>query len=273
MSYKLITRIKDGSVLYDHVIMDDPMEINFASHTHDMWEILMLVRGDISYIVEGKSYKLQRDDIVLSRSSVFHSVRPESNATYERYNVIYDEKSLPRGIVEKIPRGVDIFRLANSEAVREIFEKIDAYSKRFSDEELCHITKNLIEEIFYHLAISDGAAESASVNPHVSSALRYIKENLTTVRSIEQICDALYITKSHLHHLFIKNIRMSPKQYINSKRLQRARSLIRKGRRPTEVFTECGFDDYATFFRNYKKHYGYPPSLERTGITDDEIKS
>ena len=41
-----------------------------------------------------------------------------------------------------------------------------------------------------------------------------------------------------------------------------ARRLIRRGRRPTDVFTECGFNDYATFFRNYKSYFGYAPSEE-----------
>ena len=273
MGYNVIQRIKDDVILYDHVVIDEPKKQNFVSHSHDTWEILMLVRGDISYTVEGKTYKLRKDDVVLSRSSVFHSIRPDSNEPYERYNVIYDEKRLPRGIIEKIPRGVDIFRLGNSDALREIFEKIDAYGKSFSDEELCHITRNLIEEVFFLLASSDVLSESASVNPHVSSAIKYINENLATVRSIEEICDALYITKSHLHHLFIKNIQMSPKQYIISKRLQKARRLIRKGKRPTEIFADCGFDDYATFFRNYKKHYGHPPSEEGAERVSFEIRS
>ena len=55
---------------------------------------------------------------------------------------------------------------------------------------------------------------------------------------------------------------MSPKQYIISKRLAKARKMIRRGERPTAVSAECGFGDYTTFFRNYKKYFGYSPSLE-----------
>ena len=104
--------------------------------------------------------------------------------------------------------------------------------------------------------------DGGSVNPIIDKALSYIRENLKELKSVDELCDALYITKGHLHHLFVQHIKMTPMKYVTSKRLLLARRMIRRGKRPTEVFTDCGFNDYATFFRNYKAYFGYSPSEE-----------
>jgi AraC-like DNA-binding protein len=81
-----------------------------------------------------------------------------------------------------------------------------------------------------------------------------------TLKNIDEICGELFITKSHLHHLFIKHLNITPKKYITSRRLAVAQREISLGAKPTEVSVRCGFTDYSTFYRAYKKLFGHPPS-------------
>lgn len=265
--------ISGKNFVYNHVVNHTPKDMHFTPHTHDNHELLMVMRGRVTYSVEGRFYRLKRGDIVLSAPYVIHSISPESNDIYERYNVLFDEKNLPQQVRDMLPRGVDVFRLDDYERIHEIFQKIDYYSKHFSDEALTGITESLITEIFYNLAILDAKERNGSVNDIVNTAVAYINENLEKIKNIDDICEALYITKSHLHHIFVKNLQMSPKKYINSKRMMKARKLIRRGARPTEIFTLCGYDDYATFFRNYKKYFGHAPSDEDNTMTPEEIRT
>ena len=265
--------VSGKNFVYNHVVKAHPKGMHFAPHTHDNYELLMVMRGRITYSVEGRFYRLKRGDIILSTPYVIHSITPESDDTYERYNVLFDERNLPQQVRDMLPRGVDVFRLDDYERIHEIFQKIDYYSKHFSDEALSGITESLITEIFYNLAILDAKERNGSVNDLVNTAVAYINENLEKIKNIDDICDALYITKSHLHHIFVKNLQMSPKKYINSKRMMKARKLIRRGARPTEIFTVCGYDDYATFFRNYKKYFGHAPSDEDNTMTPEEIRT
>ena len=262
-----------ASFVYNHVVKPNPKNMPFTPHTHDNHELLMVLRGKITYSVEGRFYSLKRGDIILSSPYVIHSITPETNDTYERYNVLFNEKKLPQQVRDMLPRGIDVFRLDDYEMILEIFRKIDYYSKHFSDEALTGITEALITEIFYNLAILDAKERNGSVNGLVNTAVEYINSNLETIRNIDDICNALYITKSHLHHIFVKNLQMSPKKYINSKRMMKARKLIRRGARPTEIFTKCGYEDYATFFRNYKKYFGHAPSDEDNSMTPEEIRT
>ena len=274
MKTTVINKIESRRFVYDHAIMEGARPEDFPSHIHESYEILFFLRGSISYMVEGKSYKLRRGDLVFTRPSVFHNVHPTGGGVYERYNVVFDEKMVPEGVRKRIPKDVDVFNFRDLPRMYDIFAKIDEYSKSVLGEELVRITRSLIEEVFYNLATAEtGISGHTSANPLVMKAVEYIHENLTTVSGIEEICDALYITKSHLHHLFSANIGVSPKQYITSKRLLLAQGYIRRGEKPTAVAGLCGFDDYATFFRNYKRHFGYSPSEENDSKSKKEINA
>ena len=265
--------IGDGFVL-DHRVIEEAEGDAFAPHIHEDWEMLFFLRGDVIYKVEGKSYRLSKGDLVLSKPSVFHNLEPSPNSLYERYNVILDGRLLPKSIRRAIPDGIDVFGFAGNARMFDLFEKMQSYSESFSGEELELIIKNLLIEVVYNLVHNDGyVTGKTSTNPLINKALAYIEEHLTTVKSIDEICEALFITKSHLHHLFSGALGVTPKQYINTKRLLLAQKHIRRGRRATEVAAEVGYEDYATFFRNYKKYFGYAPSEESTRVRADEIKA
>jgi transcriptional regulator GlxA family with amidase domain len=38
--------------------------------------------------------------------------------------------------------------------------------------------------------------------------------------------------------------------------------MIREGEKPTAVFRQCGFGDYATFYRNYTAFFGRSPAAK-----------
>lgn len=51
----------------------------FSYHYHDFHKILILLRGDVTYCIEGRTYELQPEDIVLVHAGEVH--RRSSNPT------------------------------------------------------------------------------------------------------------------------------------------------------------------------------------------------
>ncbi len=267
-------RLECEDYVLDHRTVEGANGDAFTTHIHDTWELLFFLRGNVTYHVEGKKYKLFKGDVVLSRPRVFHHIEPNDDTPYERFNIIFDGKLIPKGIRRLISSDTDVFGFGDNPRMFELFDKMEDYAKHFSGEDLERICCHLIEEVAYNLSISEGQTRGQTVsNPLVSKALSYIDENLSSIRCIEQISDSLYITKSYLHHLFDSNLGVSPKHYITSKRLLLAQKMIRRGKKATEVATSVGFEDYATFFRNYKKHFGYSPSEENKARLNLEIKA
>ena len=263
MERRLISIGQNEHISYNHSVNTKPDQSLFTPHMHDRCEIIYLVRGDMSYVAEGRAYELKAGNVVISRPSVVHNIFPRASTVYERYDVLVDHKQLPESLWRKIKSGRDVYKCAGNDLILELFSKLDHYYGKFDEGDYANLLFSITEEVLYNLSLMEGESEVA-VNPIIDSAIHYIHENLTGIRSIEEVCDALYITKGHLHHLFIKHMNMTPLNYITSKRLALARKKIRRGGKPTAIFTECGFNDYATFFRNYKAYFGYTPTEEGT---------
>lgn len=264
-------KINSEELILHHSYTENTESKNFLPHYHEKCELVFLVSGEVSYVVEGKTYKLKKWDVVVSRPMQIHTILPEDGTDYDRFVAIFNPHILPREIWEKIKNGPDVYPSGAYDKVIELFAKLDFYREKFSDENFQPLAMAVITEIAFNLSLYDEEESGAFVNPIISKALEYIKDNLLTIESIEEVCASLYITKSHLHHLFTQHLQVTPAKYIMAKRLMLAQKKIKKGAKPTQIFSECGFTDYATFFRNYKNHFGYPPSLEGKITRSHEI--
>lgn len=261
MSVQSFFQSKD--FIYTHRISADPYDI--PMHSHDICEIIYLKKGDISYMVEGKVYKLTRNILFLTHPLENHAILINNSAPYERYNVLFDQNAMPSGIYNRISPNTIALNFDSNPIVLDIFKKMDFYCEHFQGTELQTILMHLTEEVLYNFVLGAEHSEQNAVyttNPVIQAALYYIKEHLNTPLNIDTICAELFISKSHLHHLFMEHLKLTPQKYILSKKLTTAQMELRAGRKPTEVYGDCGFTDYSTFFRAYKKYFGHAPSEE-----------
>ena len=256
-------------ILVNHSVKTNPVSKEFAPHFHDITEIIFIKSGDVSYLVGGKKYKLGKNMLVLSRPTDRHCICIDGGQNYERYDILFNEKKLSYDIYDKIPADINVIDFSKNSNVINTFSKMDYYCKRLSGDLLSEILINLVEEIFLNIMIEvgdNGQKNYEQTNPIICKAVAYIDKNLLTLNGIEEICNELYITKSHLHHLFVKHLKITPKKYITAKRLAMAQREIYAGAKATDICFKFGFSDYSTFFRAYKKHFGATPSdILKTG--------
>jgi AraC-like DNA-binding protein len=269
---------KKSGLYYNHAIKTNQPNDIYEPHFHNMTEIIFFKSGNISYFTDGKKYRLTKDMLVLSRPGDIHYISVEGDEEYERYNILFDEKNLPFNIYEKIPADTDVIDFEKNTNISNIFKKMDYYCEVLEGPDLNRMLTNLIEEVFYNIIIESKnvpASNSTQTNPIISKAIDYIEKNLMTLICVEEIANELYVTKSHLHHLFIKHLKMSPKKYINIKRLTVAKRELYSGSKATDVCTKCGFSDYSAFYRAYKKQFGHSPSdissVTFTNLNSDKI--
>lgn len=250
---------------YSHIAYHSPNIPRFALHSHDIVELILFKDGQAEYDVEGRSYPLHPNTLVITRPAAIHQIRLTGDTTYERYNLLFNlKKHMPEqySVLESLP---DVMLLEADHPIVQIFHRMDTYYNHLTQEEYSDVLNLMIREIFYNLTIAtrkNGTAETLPDNPLIRRVVAYIQEHLTTLRDNDEICEALFISKSHLHHLFIKQMHMTPKKYILTKRMMLAKTLLRSGEHPTAVCAQCGFRNYTTFFRCYKQYFGYTPSEE-----------
>jgi AraC-like DNA-binding protein len=256
---------KNKELFYKHVTTPAKDCSSFAIHTHNMYELLYFVGGNAVGAIEDKRYRLKKGDLMLIRPMKYHFIEIDPTADYERYDILFDERSVGIRFTDMIPDGTEIINIGENPTAADIFKKLDIYYSKLSRDDFSDVLPILIKELFYSLKIAQVAdkREIKEINPTVSAALRYINNNLFTLKSISEVAEALFITESYLYRIFKSELHKSPKKYINDKRLLAAQSLIQMGEKPTEIYERCGFSDYTAFFRSYKEYFGYSPSKEQ----------
>lgn len=277
MNIKMISRCKGEKFVYNHILNISPEEEDFELHTHDICELILLKKGDVSGVIDGKTYKLQKNSLIIFRPNVLHGIKiNNSSEDYERFNFLFDEKMMANKIFAKVPADLDVINLKDNNYIIELFNKLDYYYEHFYDDNLKKLVNNVIEEIVFNLTLvskEEKGGDLISVNPVINRAIEYIENNYTSDLTIDELSEELHISKSYLHQIFMKNLQISPKKYVNAKRLAKAQNLIRMGEKPYEVYLVCGFSDYATFYRNYVLHFGHTPSKETEIEIERKIKS
>ena len=89
--------------------------------------------------------------------------------------------------------------------------------------------------------------------------IRYINKNISQPLALEQICRQFYISRSQLCRMFTQVTGTTVWRYITIKRMELAQKLLEAGENPTHIYEQCGYGDYSSFYRAYRKHFGHCP--------------
>ena len=270
-------KYKDEDLVYTHAARTNHNRVGFSAHTHDVYEILFLKSGKINCGINGVRYNLKRHTLVLIPAFSIHDIRIDDDKAYERYDVLFDAKLIPFAFESALPPNLHMLNFDENDSISGLFRKMDFYCENLEGEQRKLMLTNLLQEICINILLETKKTKEAvysQTNSIVAQAIAYIEHHLLTLTGIEEICRELFVTKSHLHHLFMRHLGITPKKYIISKRLAMAQREISFGAKPTEIYLNCGFGDYSTFYRAYKKQFGYSPSekgdVEHTILVHDD---
>lgn len=256
-------------VLSEYIALPD--QTDFQMHSHTGYEIFCFLEGDADFMVEGTRYRLTPGDLLLMRQGESHHIVFRSPAPY--YRIVVSFATLAPLGAEMEARLLRPFRDRSAgEYNRYAFADFSEKNLRFymdrlaaaQDEEqkFCFLLPLLSE-------LSDAfpilrEANAAEKHHAISSIVEYINLHVCEPLTIERLCKQFYISRTHINRQFKKITGATVWEYITVKRLFLARERMTAGTPPTKVYAECGFRDYTTFFRAYKKHFhASPRQIER----------
>lgn len=262
--------------------LKDTSRKEFTYHYHDFHKILILLSGDITYCIEGRTYDLKPDDIVLVNAGEVHKPIIHSDAPYERIIIYvspdfldeYREENNDLGLClrQALAEQSHVLRLHSSRsgklgnAIRELDNSL---KDRDYASELYH--RILFLEFMIQLNRAalhnhiEFIGDSAS-NEKILSILSYLNEHLTEDITIEDLSARFFLSRYYLMHTFKEQTGYTVGSYLTTKRLLLAKELIVAGAPITEVCYSCGFKNYSTFSRAYKKSFGESPRDYRQSL-------
>jgi AraC-like DNA-binding protein len=103
--------------------------------------------------------------------------------------------------------------------------------------------------------------QSNSDSSVISRAIDYMNRNFCSNLSIDQMCQDLFVSKYHFIRKFENELKCSPKQYITSLRLQKAKSLLIHTRKSVkEIAQLVGFKSEKNRIYAFKSILGTSPN-------------
>ncbi|MDR7869321.1 MAG: AraC family transcriptional regulator [Tissierellaceae bacterium] len=102
---------------------------------------------------------------------------------------------------------------------------------------------------------------------YVQQAITYIENYYNSNITINEICDAIYISPCHFQRIFKKTMNKTPYQFILEFRLNKAKELLKKEDISiAEIAGLCGFLSSGHFSTVFKKNEGITPLKYRNSI-------
>lgn len=248
----------------------DDMIVNVSSHLHHNIEILYVAKGrlDLTLMsVDGKEDKiiLRDSDIVVINCNIIHATTTTNNSEY--YVAFVPPKCL------MLPLHIDIGKTYmkpyhdENRLLRPFFDNMAMFSRggggpAEKDVLLTSLANSVMAILLPRM--SEGLAELRGSTVW-TDMLTYVYKNYRNPDlTADSISRAFGYSKRTLTDIFSESVGNSVKRYIDSLRVNDAKTLLLTTSASVEsIAYEVGYDCPRTFFRVFKAHTGTTPTAFR----------
>lgn len=255
---------------------------SFSYHYHEFDKLLVFLSGNASYHIEGKTYQLSPFDLVCIPHGDIHCPEIDFSSPYERY-ILY----ISPEFYQKLGENADLLTvlLAGCKSdghyvyhtslparmqLEILLQELKENTNQESHGAASRLHKLYAETLVLQLLLSctrhleNGGLiteQKASYNKKMLEVIHYINEHYMDDLSIETLAGRFFFSRYHLMRQFKEATGYTLHNYISNKRLLAARDAIKTGVPATTAAICCGFHDYSTFSRAYKKLFGTAPTV------------
>ena len=232
----------------------------FEEHYHIVYEMLYLVEGDVELILENKKFTMAVGDLAFIQPGQHHHINPLSDKKYERYVIKFPEYEIPKDLLPVLKERNTCCSIAQT-VIPQLFERMDWHCQNYSGNSLNYLMESVLHEIITYFCSKEIVdTDIVFYSKKMADVVDYINENIALPLKISDICEHFHYSKSYICKEFLRCMDVPIIQYVRTKKILLADSLIKEGVKPTVAYKQCGFSDYSTFFRAYRKIIGVPPS-------------
>jgi len=247
-------------------------------HWHEFYEISFIVSGEGFNIVNGVSMPIARGDLFLLTPADFHTIGPAPGHTLEIYNLIFsDEWMEPRMRELLFHNPVELLAVMGEEVVPELVQCFSLILKEANHEYpgKSLMVRSALDRILIELyrACEAKHPEKNKTQPEaafshaaaIQDALVYIHHHFREPLSLDIAARQARLSPNYFSDSFRKTTGTAFQQYLQSLRLNFAKSLIQSSSLPiSEISYISGFNTLTNFEKMFKRKFGAAPRSFRS---------
>lgn len=260
------------------------MEIHF----HNFYEIMYIAEGEFAILLDNTTYILKSGDIMLIDVNKLHHYQySECKHDHNKRIILWISKAYLNRLSGNNADLSACFSIIDTPAFhfpahyRERFqsyltELLYIYAENEKQGESLLLSSSYLTLFFVYLNrlclrkefyFSQQKTYRDSVIHTISQYITdHIQENIT----VDTLADQVHLSKYYLIRMFKSATGMTVHAFITQKRLITACELIWNGVPLSEIYIQCGFQNYSSFFRNFKTVYGISPQEYKMHYEENE---
>jgi AraC-like DNA-binding protein len=241
------------------------IEYAYPMHVHEAWTLLIVDDGAVRYDLERHEHGTPLDTVSLLPPHVPHNGSPATPDGFRKRVLYLDGTHVSD---ELIGAAVDQPDLRDP-VLRLRVGQLHAALGQAGDELEAESRLTLIgERLREHLrpGSAPGAEARKRSDPAVARRLRELLDaRVVDGVGLDEAARLVHAHPSHLVRAFSTAYGIAPHQYLNSRRVDRARRMLLEGRAVGEVAAATGFFDQSHFTRHFRKLVGVTPGRYARG--------
>lgn len=242
----------------DYIDPNDP-RID-GSHIHDCYEIYFNVSGDVSFFVNNKLYPIKKGDVIFARGGEVHFCVYNRPILHE-YFCVWINSDRNSAVTEFIERNLKKNFISCGDLGEDISNLLFKMNNVPSSDDRFEDTVNLLRLL---ILISERREKQTPPPPSIlpielQRIVDDISENFAEISGVNDILKRHYISQATLNRRFRKYMQISPRAFLEDKKLAYARQLLLCGVSVTDACFNAGFSDCSRFITVFKRKFGETP--------------
>ncbi|MCD7884289.1 MAG: helix-turn-helix domain-containing protein [Lachnospiraceae bacterium] len=248
-----------------------------ASHWHKSLELLLVLDGQITITVDGQTYDLKSEDLILINSNSIHEIHSQSavmiavQLKLEMFTLFHDNpESLffdCNSVKSKNPEAFSGLRFGIAQMVHE-----NSHRDEGTDYKNMSLSYYLIGELMDHFKVQE--TEEIRIQKKYMARLTQIVEYINTHYqenfSLRDLAESQQLSVPYLSSFFNKYMGINFSQYYTNVKLEHALQELMETDHPLEIIAQNnGFAEVHTFVRCFKKKYNQTPGAYRREMIRD----
>ncbi|MBQ8658757.1 MAG: helix-turn-helix domain-containing protein [Clostridia bacterium] len=224
-------------------------------HSHKHCELYIHLSGETCFMVKNEIYPLLYGNVLIVPPNQLHHCIYNAEQKHSYYWILFSLKE-----------NKELFSFFQQQRPPIFLSMTDINELTDICEKLISKTLAPLEQYIYFFRLISLLTKNESVVPttqllseEMKAVVTYINQNLTQKITIKELADAVHVSVNTLERHFFEAFKITPRTYIQQKRLLMAEKLLRNGSSVLNSCLDSGFSDYPHFIVLFKKHFGLTP--------------